>query len=60
MLKKMKVIKTISQLPDEFSIDELVDHVKMLEQKQKDPAPLHQKRVLSNDGAYKAATHWFG
>lgn len=60
MLKKMKVIKTISQLPDEFSIDELFDRVKVLEQKHKDPAHSHKKQVSYNEGVSKMSTHWFG
>ena len=60
MLKKMKVLKTISRFPDEFSIDQLLDHMKVLEQKPKDPAHSYKKQVPYNECVSKMATHWFG
>ena len=56
----MKVLKTISRLPDEFSLDQLLDHMKVLEQKPKDDANSHKKQVPYNEGVSKVSTHWFG
>jgi hypothetical protein len=60
MLKKMKVIKTIGQLPDEFTLDELIEQMVFLEEVEKSLAQSAEEQYYAGDDSDPTITHWFG
>lgn len=59
MLTKMKVLQTITRLPDKFSLDELMGEIKMLEEIEKNLSSF-SKNQNSEDQKQYGPTQWFG
>lgn len=59
MLTKMKVLQTITRLPDKFSLDELMGEIKMLEEIEKNLSPFNTNQNSEDQKQY-GATQWFG
>lgn len=58
MLTKENVIKTVSMLPDNFSLDELVDQLIFIEKVQKGLDESFADKVYSKDEAKKRLSKW--
>jgi len=58
MLTKTTVIKTITRFPDNFSIDELVDKMILLEKIEKGIQDADNGRVISEDELEKRMEEW--
>ena len=58
MLTKTTVIKTITRFPDNFSIDELVDKMILLEKIEKGIHDADNGRVISEDELEKRIEEW--
>jgi predicted transcriptional regulator len=58
MLTRASVIKTISRFPDNFSIDELVDKMILLEKIEKGIQDADNGRVISEDELEKRIEEW--
>jgi predicted transcriptional regulator len=58
MLTKRSVIKTITRFPDNFSIDELVDKMILLEKIEKGIQDADNGRVISEDELEKRIEEW--
>ena len=58
MLTKDNVIKTISELPDPFSLDELIDRLIFIEKVQKGLEESLADKVYSKDEASKRLSKW--
>ena len=59
MLIKTKVLKAIKQLPDEFSIDEMVDRMILLEKIEIGLAQSDSENVISDENLDKEIAKWF-
>lgn len=59
MLTQTKVLKAVKQLPEEFSIDELVDKMILLEKIEIGIAQSEQGKVISDDDLDKEIAKWF-
>lgn len=59
MLIKAKVLKAIKQLPDEFSIDEMVDKMILLEKIEIGLAQSENGNVISDENLDKEIAKWF-
>ena len=59
MLTKTKVLKAIKQLPDEFSIDEMVDKMILLEKIEIGLAQSERGQVISEEELDKEIAKWF-
>lgn len=59
MLTKTKVIKAINQLPDEFSIDEMVDKMILLEKIERGLAQSERGEVISDESLELEIAKWF-
>lgn len=59
MLTKTKVLEVIKQLPDEFSIDEMVDKMILLEKIEIGLAQSENGQVISNEELDKEIAKWF-
>ena len=60
MLKKIKVIKTIGQLPDEFTLDELIDQMVFLEEVENSLVQSAEDQYYAGNDSNQTVTHWFG
>lgn len=58
MLTKTIVIKTLSRFPDNFSIDELVDKMILLEKIEKGIQDADKGRVISENELEKRIEEW--
>jgi len=58
MLTRTSVIKTITRFPDNFSIDELVDKMILLEKIEKGIQDADNGRVISEDELEKRIEEW--
>ena len=58
MLTKTTVIKTLSRFPDNFSIDELVDKMILLEKIEKGIQDADKGRVISENELEKRIEEW--
>jgi hypothetical protein len=58
MLTKTSVIETITRFPDNFSIDELVDKMILLEKIEKGIQDADNGRVISEDELEKRIEEW--
>jgi hypothetical protein len=58
MLTKENVIKTVSKLPDNFSLDELVDELIFIEKVQKGLNESLTDKVYSKEEAKKKLSKW--
>jgi len=58
MLTKTSVIKTITRFPDNFSIDELVDKMILLEKIEKGIQDADNGRVITDDELEKQIEEW--
>jgi len=59
MLTKVKVLKAIKQLPDEFSIDEMIDRMILLEKIEIGLAQSKNGEVISHEDVQKEIDKWF-
>ena len=59
MLIKTKVLKAIKQLPDEFSIDEMVDKMILLDKIEIGLAQSDTGNVISDENLDKEIAKWF-
>lgn len=59
MLTQTKVLKAVKQLPDKFSIDELVDKMILLEKIEIGIAQSQEGKVISDDDLDKEIAKWF-
>lgn len=59
MLTKTKVLKVIRQLPDEFSIDEMVDKMILLDKIEIGIAQAEKGEVISHEDVEKEIGKWF-
>lgn len=59
MLSQTKVLKAVKQLPDKFSIDELVDKMILLEKIEIGLAQSQEGKVISDDDLDKEIAKWF-
>ena len=60
MLTKIKTLKAIKQLPDEFSLDELINQMILLEKIESGLAQSEKGEPIYKDELTKAVAHWFG
>jgi hypothetical protein len=58
MLTKENVIKTVSNLPDNFSLDELIDRLIFIEKVQKGLEESLAGKVVTKDVAKKRLSKW--
>lgn len=58
MLTKTALINSLDKLPENFSIDDLVDHVILIEKVQKGLGDVTHGRVNSKNEARKKLTKW--
>ena len=58
MLSKTKVIKTISGFPENFSIDELVDKMILLDKIEKGLLEVKEGKVISHEEAKEKMSKW--
>ncbi len=58
MLVKAKVLETIHSLPDNFSLDELVERLIVLEKIQEGLQQAEDGKVMSNEEAKKRLGKW--
>jgi predicted transcriptional regulator len=58
MLVKAKVLETIQSLPDNFSLDELVERLIVLEKIQEGLRQVEDGEVMSNEKAKKRLGKW--
>ncbi len=58
MLTKKMVLKTIRELPDEFSVNELFDRVVLLQKVQNASQEIKEGKGLSTDEAKKQLKKW--
>jgi hypothetical protein len=58
MLTKINVIKTITKLPDHFSIDELVDKMILLDKIEKGLQQADNNQVISEEELDKRIEEW--
>lgn len=58
MLTKNEVIKTISNLPDSFSIDELIDRLVFIDKVEKGIAQSDENFIFSKPQARKRLAKW--
>ena len=58
MLTKDTVIKTVSELPDHFSLDELIDRLIFIEKVQKGMEESLADKVYSKEEAAKRLSKW--
>lgn len=58
MLTKTNVIKTLTRFPDNFSIDELVDKMILLEKIEKGIQDADKGRVISENELEKRIEEW--
>lgn len=59
MLIKTKVLKVIKQLPDEFSIDEMVDRMILLDKIEIGIAQAERGEVIDDENLDKEIAKWF-
>ena len=59
MLTQTKVLKAVKQLPNEFSIDELVDRMILLEKVEMGISQSGKGQVISDDDLDKEIAKWF-
>lgn len=59
MLTQTKVLKAIMQLPEEFSIDELVDKMILIEKIERGISQSEKGEVISEDDLDKEIAKWF-
>ena len=58
MLTKTKVLKTIKQLPGEFSLDEIIDRIILLEKIGIGIAQAERGEVISHEDVQKEIDKW--
>jgi hypothetical protein len=58
MLTKTNVIKTITKFPEEFSIDELMDRMILLDKIEKGMKQADNKQVISDEELDKKIEEW--
>ena len=58
MLTKTKVLKAIKQLPDEFSIDEMIDKMILLEKIEIGIAQADRGEVMDDEDVQKEIDKW--
>lgn len=58
MLSKTNVIKTITRLPDNFSIDELVDKMILLDKVEKGIRDANSGKVISDEDLDEKMEEW--
>jgi len=58
MLTKNEVIKTISNLPDSFSIDELIDRLVFIDKVERGIAQSDENFIFSKQQAKKRLAKW--
>jgi hypothetical protein len=58
MLTKENVLKTVSKLPDNFSLDELIDKLIFIDKVQKGLEESLADKVISKDEAKKKLAKW--
>ncbi|MGB3777906.1 MAG: hypothetical protein WA960_06080 [Tunicatimonas sp.] len=58
MLTKEKVLQTVRQLPDKFSLDELLDEMVLLQKIERGLAQSDNDEVISDDELDKQLSEW--
>ncbi len=58
MLTKTRLINSLDKLPEQFSIDELVDHVVLMEKVQRGLDDVAQGKVNTKQEARQKLTKW--
>ena len=58
MLTKEKVLQTVKQLPDQFSLDELLDEMMLLQKIEKGLAQSDNDEVITDDELDKQLPEW--
>ncbi|MCF6240278.1 MAG: hypothetical protein L3J74_02905 [Bacteroidales bacterium] len=59
MLTKLQVKEYIEYLPEEFSIDELIEHLLLIDKIQKGNLQSENNMVVSNEQMEKEIKKWF-
>ena len=59
MLTKIEVLQAIKQLPDEFSIDEIVDKLILIEKIEIGLGQSERGEVMSDEDVEKEINKWF-
>ena len=59
MLTKSRLIKQIEEFPEEFSIDELIEHLILLEKIETGNRQSENGQVISDDEMQKEIEKWF-
>jgi len=57
-MKKSKVLETVNRLPDEFSLEEIIERLIILEKIEKGMEQVRQKQVATIDEAKKRLQKW--
>jgi hypothetical protein len=58
MLTKNKVIQSVNNLPESFTIDELIDRLILLEKVEQGLKQSEEGKVVSNDDVKKIIEEW--
>lgn len=58
MITKEKIIQTINELPDEFSIDELFDRIILLENIERGENDIKEEKTLTHNEAKERFGKW--
>lgn len=58
MLTKKKVLQSIKELPDHFSIDELIDRVMLLQKVERGLQESHLGKTFSTEDAKEKLKKW--
>ncbi|HKJ41217.1 MAG TPA: hypothetical protein VKA27_03945 [Sunxiuqinia sp.] len=59
MLTKNKVIETISKFPDQFSLDELVDRMILIQKVEQGLEESENSQITSDEDLDKEVNSWF-
>ena len=57
-MNKSKVLETVNRLPDEFSLEEIIERLIILEKIEKGMEQVRQKQVATTDEAKKRLQKW--
>jgi Zn-dependent alcohol dehydrogenase len=58
MMKKSQIIETVAEMPDEFSIDEIIERLIVLEKIEKGQQDIKQGNVYSEKEAKERLHKW--
>ncbi len=57
-MKKKTLVETFERLPDEFQLDDLIEHLIVLDKIEKGRADAKEGKVLTNEEARQRLSKW--